>query len=191
MAPGEAEGREEALLGTLKRAASALKEAGVDFALAGGFAAYARGAAISTHDVDFVLRERDVEAARAALTGVGMRRADPPEDWLAKVYDEDRLVDLIFRPSSDAVDGELLGRARELKVAAVMMPVLSADDLVIMRLLAYTETECDFSDFLHVCRALREQVDWARVGRETARSPYACAFLVLLERLNVIEGGQA
>ncbi|MFD0851970.1 hypothetical protein ACFQ07_07040, partial [Actinomadura adrarensis] len=67
--------------------------------------------------------------------------------------------------------------------------VLTATDLVIMRLLAFTETACDFGDFLHVCRALREQVDWPHVAKETAGSPYAYAFLVLLNRLGVIEGG--
>ena len=62
-----------ALISTLKRAAGVLRDAGVEFALAGGFAAYVRGAAISTHDVDFVLREQDVDAAVSALTAAGMR----------------------------------------------------------------------------------------------------------------------
>jgi hypothetical protein len=185
----ESQAREETLLVSLKRAASVLKDAGVGFALAGGFAAYARGAAISTHDVDFVLREQDVDAAVSALTAAGMRYRECPEDWLAKVYDDDRLIDLIFRPSGRPVDGGLLERAQELPVAAVNMPVLPADDLVIMRLQAFTETACDFSDFLHVCRALREQVDWPKVAKETEHSPYAYAFLTLLHRLDVIEGG--
>jgi hypothetical protein len=83
------------------------------------------------------------------------------------------------------VDGALLGRAGEMTVGAVFMPVLPATDLMIMRLLAFTETACDFSGFLHVSRALREQVDWRRVAAETAESPYA--FLTLLARLGVIE----
>lgn len=178
-----------ALISTLKRAAGVLRDAGVEFALAGGFAAYVRGAAISTHDVDFVLREQDVDAAVSALTAAGMRHRECPEEWLTKVYDGDRPIDLIFRPSGRPVDGGMLQRAEELPVAAVSMPVLPADDLVIMRLLAFTETACDFSDFLHVCRALREQVDWPKVAKETAHSPYAYAFLTLLHRLDVIEGG--
>jgi hypothetical protein len=35
-------------------------------------------------------------------------------------------------------------------------------------------------------RALREQLDLERVRRETARSPFAAALLMLLERLDVI-----
>ncbi|WP_231329594.1 nucleotidyltransferase [Actinomadura graeca] len=179
----------DGLLASLKRAAAALQDAGIEFALVGGFAAYARGAAVSTHDVDFALRERDVPAALDALGAVGMRHAECPENWLAKAYDGDHLIDLIHTPSGRPVDDDLLGRAEEMTVGAVFMPVLPATDLVVMRLLAFTETACDFSGFLHVSRALREQVDWPRVASETAESPYAYAFLTLLTRLGVIEGG--
>ena len=40
---------------------------------------------------------------------------------------------------------------------------------------------------LGFARALREQVDWDRVRRETKDDPFARAFLGLLESLNVIE----
>ncbi|WP_242613922.1 nucleotidyltransferase family protein [Actinomadura roseirufa] len=181
-------GTPDGLLPTLKRAAAALRSAGVGFALAGGFAAYAHGAAVSTHDVDFAVGERDLDAALAALRAAGMRHVDSPENWLEKVYDGDRLIDLIHTPSGRPVDADLLGRAEEMAVGAVFMPVLPATDLVVMRLLAFSETACDFGRFLHVSRALREQVDWPYVAAETAASPYAHAFLTLLAGLGVIEG---
>ena len=37
-----------------------------------------------------------------------------------------------------------------------------------------------------LARSLREQIDWDRVRRETKQSPYAQAFLVLLEILQVM-----
>ncbi|MER7547954.1 nucleotidyltransferase [Actinomadura sp.] len=178
----------DGLLNALKRAAAALRDAGIGYALAGGFAAYAHGAAVSTHDVDFVVRERDVQVALEALASVGMTHLESPENWLEKAYDGEHLIDLIHTPSGRPVDGELLGRAEDMTVGAVLMPVLPATDLMVMRLLAFTETACDFSGFLHVGRALREQVDWRRVAAETAESPYAYAFLALLTRLDVIEG---
>lgn len=180
-------GAADGLLLSLKRAAAALRDAGIGYALAGGFAAYAHGAAVSTHDVDFVVRERDVQAALDALGAAGMTHLESPENWLEKACDGEHLVDLIHTPSGRPVDGELLGRADEMTVGAVFMPVLPATDLMIMRLLAFTETACDFSGFLHVSRALREQVDWRTVAAETAGSPYAYAFLTLLARLHVIE----
>ena len=188
--PGpESGGVADGLLLSLKRAAAALRDAGIDYALAGGFAAYAHGAAVSTHDVDFVVRERDVQVALDALGGAGMRHLTSPENWLEKASDGEHVIDLIHTPSGRPVDGELLGRAGEMTVGAVFMPVLPATDLVIMRLLAFTGTACDFSGFLHVSRALREQVDWRLVAAETAHSPYAYAFLTLLARLGVTEEG--
>ena len=46
---------------------------------------------------------------------------------------------------------------------------------------------CDFSWLLPIARDLREQIDWARVADETDDSPYARAFLVLVEELSVDE----
>ena len=174
------------LASTLKRVASALKAADIPFALAGSFAVYAHGGHSSDHDVDFLLREQDKEAALKELAAVGFRTEQPPEDWLVKVYDEDRMVDLIYRPVESPVTDETLHDTDQLSVEAIFMPVLSASQLMIHKLLSYTQHYCDFATGLPVARSLREQIDWDRVRRETARSPYAEAFLVLLDRLDVV-----
>ena len=44
---------------------------------------------------------------------------------------------------------------------------------------------CDFARGLPLARSLREKIDWDRVRKETADSPYAAAFLVLVERLGL------
>jgi len=177
----------DAILDTLKRASSGLKDAGVKFALAGGCAAYARGAAPSLHDVDFVLTEHDVPAALEALRGLGFETAKPPEDWLVKAFDDGKLVDLIFRVSDQPVTEELLDRAEPMKASAVIVPVLEATDLVISWLMPMSEHACDYGALLPQVRALREQVDWARVAAVIAPSPYAATFITLLERLNVLD----
>jgi hypothetical protein len=86
------------LIATLKRVAYHLKQTGVPFCLAGSFAVYARGGASCDHDIDFLIQEKDVPLVLTALTEVGYRAEIPPEGWLVKVYEEDRLVDLIFAP---------------------------------------------------------------------------------------------
>src|SRR5207248_4124548 len=85
-----------ALLETMKRAATALRQAGLPFALAGGAAAYARGAAPPLHDVDFVIGQADAEAAAHALAACNMKVEHPPEGWLVKAFDGDEMVDLIY-----------------------------------------------------------------------------------------------
>ncbi|MFD0884598.1 hypothetical protein ACFQ08_08535 [Streptosporangium algeriense] len=178
----------DAILETLKRASSGLKDAGVRFALAGGCAAYARGAAPSLHDVDFILPQQDVPAALEALSGLGLETVKPPEDWLVKAYDEGRLVDLIFSICGYPVTSRLLERAEPMRASAVIVPVLEATDLVITWLLPLSEHSCDYGSLLPQVRALREQVDWGRVAAVVQDSPYALTFLTLLERLGVLDG---
>ncbi|GIH27206.1 hypothetical protein Aph01nite_55160 [Acrocarpospora phusangensis] len=177
----------DAILDTLKRAGSGLKEVGVRFALAGGCAGYARGAAPSLHDVDFALVEEDVPLALKTLEGMGFRTERPPEDWLVKAYDrEGVLVDLIFSLADHPVTDEMIARADLLSTAALSLPVLEATDLVISWILPMSEHSCDYGGLLPTVRALREQVDWDRVAGVVAHSPYASTFLILLEKLGVI-----
>jgi len=176
----------EPLVWTLKRVAYHLKEMGVPFALAGSFAVYARGGQPCDHDVDFLIRETDAQAVLTGLVEVGFRAEVPPEGWLVKVFEEDRLVDLIYSPVQRPVTDETLADTDILAVNAVHMPVLSATELMIHKVLTWSAHYCDFARGLPVARSLREQIDWARVQRETAHSPYAHAFLVLLDRLGVV-----
>lgn len=168
------------------RVSNVLRTEGVPFALAGGCAIYALGGPASEHDVDVFLTKEDTPVARKALVAAGMRAVDPPEDWLVKVYDGDCLVDLIFRPNQRQVTTDLLARATETRVGATTAPVLPATELVIDKLLVLGEHRCDFTPLLPVTRALREQVDWTRVARETGGSAYARALLSLLAELGVV-----
>lgn len=174
------------LIITMQRVAVLLKETGVPFALGGSLAVYARGGNTSEHDVDFLIRPGDVSIVVEAARAAGLNVVQPPEDWLVKVYDEDRLVDLIYRPVERWVTDELLAEATEMRVHAVAMPVLPATRLAIHKLLALSEHRCDFSAVLPMCRSLREQVDWDRVARDTGGSPYARALLYLLELLKIL-----
>jgi len=175
----------DALLETLKTVAVLLKEARIPFAVGGSYGVYARGGPASEHDVDILIMEADVPRVLELLTERGFKYVDPPEDWLVKVYDEDRLVDLIYRPSEREVDATMLARCEELPVGSVRMPVVPATDLLVNKLLAFSEHYCDFGTVLPLARALREQIDWRMAREATAHSPYAEAFLVVCDRLGI------
>jgi hypothetical protein len=176
---------QQPLIATLKQVANCLQRAGIPFALAGSFAVYARGGGPCDHDVDFLIREQDAQAALTALAEQGFEGELPPEDWLVKVYQEDRLVDLIFRPVQRPVTDETLTDTDVLSVNACHMPVLSATELMIHKILSFGPHYCDFTRALPIARSIREQIDWTRVRRETAHSPYAQAFLHLADRLGI------
>jgi hypothetical protein len=173
------------LLETMKRAGAALRDAGIPHALAGGLAVWARGGPQTEHDVDFLVKPADAEPAQAALAEVGMRPVKPPEPWLLKAYDGDVMIDLIFAPSGGPVDDSWLGRAEEIEVAAMRMPVASLEDVLVTKLLSLSEQEPDYSAALEISRSVREQIRWDEVRERSDSSPLARAFFTLVEGLEI------
>jgi hypothetical protein len=178
---------QEDLREALKRVAVALKQSGLAFALIGGYAVWARGGPEPDHDVDFMVAHDDAAAAAEWLAAEGFQVVQPPEDWLFKVYTDGTMVDVIHRDAGLPASREAVEDADEIEVLSVQMPVLSATELMVHKLMAMDEHACDFGRQLPVARALREQVDWTRVREETSTSVYAEAFLYLLERLEIID----
>ena len=175
------------LVTTMKHAAAALRHADVEFMLGGGLAVWARGGPPTDHDVDFYVRERDAQRALDALVDAGLRPEQPPEEWLYKAYDGPVLVDLIFRPAGGAIGDDHFRRATELEVLAQSVLVASSDDVLVTKLLALTEQEPDFGAVLELARALREQIDWDFVRTRSSASPFAQAFMTLVEGLGIVE----
>jgi hypothetical protein len=174
------------LVQTMKRAAAALRDAGIPALLGGGMAAWARGGPPTEHDVDFYLRPAHAERALGVLVRTGMRAERPPEGWLVKAWEDDRLVDLIFEPSGGPIADEHFMRAEQLEVAAQSMLVASIDDVIVTKLLSLREPELDYQPVLEIARSLREQIDWRFVRVRTAQSPFAKAFLTLVEELDIV-----
>lgn len=174
------------MLPSLKKAAAVLRDADVPFAVAGGFAAWARGGTASDHDVDLMIAEADADRALQALAAAGMRTGRPPEGWLVKAWDGDVLIDLIYGPSGVSGSEELMKRADVMPVEAMTMPVIAANDLLVTKLCAMGEHAVDYEGVLRTARELREQVDWDDVRARTAASPFARAFFGLAEDLGIV-----
>jgi hypothetical protein len=172
----------------LKLVAVALKQAEVPFALAGGYALWARGAPEPHHDVDFVIAEDDRERVSTLLAERGLEVVDPPEDWLFKVFVEGAMVDLLLRLNGDPVVAADLSDVDEIEVESVLMPVLGATMLMTAKLNALDERACDLAKILPAARAVREQVDWEEVAAAVADNDFAVVTLDLLARLGVIAG---
>jgi hypothetical protein len=181
----------DALLATLKKAAAALRDAGVPFMLGGGLAAWARGGPESDHDLDLMVKPEDAEEALEALAAGGMRPERPPENWLYKAWDDNGvLVDIIFEPVGIPIDDAAFACGEELEVEAVGMLVMSLEDVFVTKLLALDEQNLDFKGLLQIARPVREQVEWDEVRRRTEGSPYAAAFFTLVGELGIVESGR-
>jgi hypothetical protein len=174
----------------LKTVAVALKGSGVPFALMGGYAAWARGGPEPDHDVDFLVADEDADHVAQYLADQDLDVVQPPEDWLFKVFCNGAMVDIIHGPVGGAAQRQQVEQASLMEVLSVEMPVLEATELVVHKLNALDEHYCDVAKVLPVLRALREQVDWERVARETAENDFAAAVLFLLHRLGIVEAAR-
>lgn len=174
-----------ALQDALRMSAVALEEAGVPFALVGGYAAWARGAPEPDHDADFAIPEADVVRAQEALASAGLEVREPAENWLVKAFHHGAMVDILFRMVGEPITREMLDRSDAMEVLAVRMPVLDATDIISAKMRVLGEHYCDFTRMIAMVRALREQVDWGRVRHETAGTPYGRAFLLLVHELGI------
>jgi hypothetical protein len=170
----------------LKRAAATLREAGIPFLLGGSLASWARGGPETRHDLDLMIKPDDVERALEALDEAGMRPERPPEEWLVKAWDGDTLVDLIFGPSGMTIDDDVIARGEVLTVLGMDMRVMALEDVMTTKLMALTEHALRYESLLRIARALREQIDWEDVRGRTDSSPFARAFFVLLEGLDIL-----
>ena len=171
---------------TLKKAAAALRDAGIPFLVAGGVASWVRGGPATDHDLDFLVKPEDADRALNALGEMGMRTERPPEEWLYKAHDGDVLVDLIFNPAGLNVDYELIARGEEREVEAMTMRVMRPEDLLVSKIMAMTEHSINYRSCLEIARSLREQIDWDDVRRRTESSPYGRAFFVIAEGLEIV-----
>jgi hypothetical protein len=170
----------------LKRAAAALRRAGIPFLLGGSLASWARGGPETRHDLDLMIRPADADRALEVLREEGMRPERPPEDWLVKAWDGDTLVDLIFCPKGMRIDDEVIARGELRSVLGLDIRVMALEDVLVTKLMALSEHALRYEGLLQIARALREQVDWDDVRCRTEESPFARAFFVLLEGLAIL-----
>ena len=171
---------------TFKRAVAALREARVTALLGGSLAIWARGGPEVRHDLDFMVKPEDAERALQALADAGMRPERPPEGWLYKAWDGDVLVDVIFAPRGLPMTDEVIERAEQREVMAISTRVMALEDVFATKLLALDEHSASYSGILLAARSLREQVDWEALRARTRESPFAKAFFVLAEELDIV-----
>jgi Uncharacterised nucleotidyltransferase len=174
-----------ALTDSFKRSVAALDAQGIPYLLGGGLGCWARGGPPSSNDIDLMLKPEDAERAQQALAEAGMRPETPPEQWLRKAWDGEILIDLIFEPSGMRIDDEVIARGEVISVEAMQVRVMDLDDILTTKLLALDEHSADYRDLILITRSLREQIDWPKLRERTAESPFAAAFFVLADGLEI------
>ena len=176
---------------TFKRAVAALRAAEIPFLLGGSLATWAHGGPETRNDLDFMVRPEDSERALRALVDAGMRPERPPEDWVVKAWDGEVMIDLIHHPTGLEITDDVIARGEVRNVAAMTMRVMAVEDVLTSKLLALSEHALDLEGSLQLARSLREQIDWGQVRARTEDSPYARAFIHLVEELGIVAPSHA
>ena len=137
---GEAPVEEEVFLRVLRGAADALSAARLPHVFMGGLASAALGRPRWTHDIDVFVRAQDNHRALEVLASAGFTTQETDPEWLFKALKDDVLVDVIFRSSGSVVlDKDMVSRARRASVAGTEVPVIPAEDLIVIKALVFKE----------------------------------------------------
>ncbi|WP_040816483.1 hypothetical protein [Nocardia concava] len=179
------------LLDTVTRTLHVLRDNDIPCAVGGDYGMYARGGplAVAQAEVEVLVRPADLARGLEALAAAGLRPPLPNADTeRTTLYDRDIRVDLVFSPNYRPITDALLARAEALPVGPEDMPVVTVADFLVAELIVADPHRLDFTRLLYIARELRVQVDWERVRAETAVSPYARAFLGLLDDLGISAG---
>ena len=137
---GEAPVEEEVFLRVLRETAKALSGARVPHVFMGGLASAALGRPRWTHDIDVFVRPEDNRRVLDVLDSAGFATQETDPEWLYKALKDEVLVDVIFRSSGSVVlDKEMVTRARRATVAGMEVPVIPAEDLIVIKALVFKE----------------------------------------------------
>lgn len=119
---------------------SVLWQADVAFLLIGGMSAATFARPRMTDDIDVFVRPDAARRALEALAAAGFDTQEKDPYWLFKAWKHGVLVDVIFRSSGDLyLDDEMLARGSEREYLGVTAPLVSPEDLVVIKALASAE----------------------------------------------------
>jgi hypothetical protein len=165
-APLEHDPMDPAAADFYRRAMASLHEAGVPF-LVGGAYALARYTGIARHtkDFDVFLKREDLDLALAALEGDGLEVVRPFPHWLAKAYEGDLFVDLIYSSGNGIarVDERWFEHAEEGEVLGVPALLCPAEEIIWSKSFIMERERYDGGDVAHLLRCRGPVLDWNRL----------------------------
>ena len=143
-----------------------LEASGISF-LVGGTFAYARYTAIDrvTKDLDVFVRPGDVPRTLMAFETAGYRTEVPYPHWLAKVWQGEHVLDVIFSSGNGLahVDDEWFAHAAESEVLGRRLRLCPLEELVWSKAFVQERERFDGADVLHLLREAGRDIDWPRL----------------------------
>jgi hypothetical protein len=180
---GAAEVDELVFRRVLREAAEALRGADLPHLFMGGLASAALGRPRWTHDIDVFVSPDDARRTLQILGRAGFRTQETDPEWLFKALKDDVLVDVIFLSDGRVVlDEEMAARARPAEIEGITVPVIAAEDLIVIKALVHKErSPRHWFDALALLR--RDDLDWEYLlGRARRYNPLRVLSLLYYAR---------
>ena len=154
---------QDRFLEVLDLAIETVRRADVPFVVIGSIASAALGRprwSSRGADIDLFVRADDVERSLEALSSAGFATEQGEPHWVLRAARSGVAVDLIYRAAGDLyLDEEMLSRAEEAEFLGRKLPLVSREDLLVMKALAFGEqTPSYWHEALGIIA--RGELDW-------------------------------
>ena len=143
-----------------------LRKHEVGFLVGGSHAAsHYTGRTPHTKDLDIFLPPSQVDRALEALECGGFETENSYRFWIAKAFQGDNFVDLIFRAASGLweIEEEWLEHGTETELWGVPVAVCGVEELIWTKAALMDRTRYDGNDVLHLIQAKAHELDWDRL----------------------------
>jgi predicted nucleotidyltransferase len=150
----------DVFLGVLDRAMAAAEGTGESFALIGELCSATVGRDRGTRDIDLFVRPASAPIIVDALRVAGFEVETVDDHWLYRAHHSGIAVDVIFRATRDILlDDEMARRVTRADIYGRLLPVVPAEDLLVMKALA---TDEDTARYWYDALAIlaRTDLDW-------------------------------
>ena len=135
----------------------------VPFMVGGAFAlALYTGIARNTKDFDVFVKATDVDLTLNVFQRHGYRTEKTHPHWLAKVFQGEDLIDIIYRGGNGLceVDESWLARAPTQEVLGVRAKICAPEEIIWMKAYIMERERYDGADVAHLLLNCAEQIDW-------------------------------
>lgn len=145
-----------------------LQKSGVPFMLGGAFSLseYA-GITRDTKDLDIFCTTGDSDKLLTVLSEAGYTTQITDPNWIAKAFDGDHFVDLIFNSHNGLcpVDDIWLEHARDAMVLGLSVKLVPPEEVLWTKVYIQARSRFDGADINHILRKMGPELNWERLLR--------------------------
>ena len=160
----------EAERGVYQHALRTLNAAGIPCVVSGLYAIYEyTGIYRQTKDLDLFFQPEHILEAARVLKAEGFRAHLEQPHWLAKVFKDDILIDMIFGMGNGLafIDEGWYRYSRAGILAATQVRVAPPEELLWHRLFVSERHRYDMADIVHLILTRGDELDWERILART------------------------